>query len=236
MFLKLFCFCFCPVCCFFLAVLVPLRHDADAVDGVVLVWRERARDAVRVEVLVSLQGSRWRLDPSPGAALAAQCLVSHGALVHGGVVTVSQLRRGVAPDPAQSGHQRPRGEVSGEVLVGQPLHGLHGGDGATPVGRDARPGVAADVLQTGNGLGALRGAGVHARLPLAGFVAVGPAGEPQALGVADGAVVMVVLAGRAVHVGLLVAVLARVTVVLHCRQQQSGTLILMVFSHIKVTF
>lgn len=226
-------FCCCPVCCCFLAVLVPLRHDADAVDGVVLVWRERARDAVRVEVLVSLQGGRWRLDPSPGAALAAQCLVSHGALVHGGVVTVSQLRRGVAPDPAQSGHQRPRGEVSGEVLVGQPLHGLHG---ATPVGRDARPGVAADVLQTGNGLGALRGAGVHARLPLAGFVAVRPAGEPQALGVADGAVVMVVLAGRAVHVGLLVAVLAGVTVVLHCRRQQSGTLILIFFSQIKSHF
>lgn len=37
-----------------LAVLVPLRHDADAVYSVVLMWRQRARDAVRIEVLVSL--------------------------------------------------------------------------------------------------------------------------------------------------------------------------------------
>lgn len=97
---------FCPVCWVvlqtkaILAALVPLRHDADAVDSVVLVWRQCAWNAVCVEVLVSLQSSCWRLDPSPGAALAAQCLVSHGALVHGSVVTITQLRRGVAPDPA----------------------------------------------------------------------------------------------------------------------------------------
>lgn len=106
--------------------------------------------------------------------------------------------------------------MSGEVLVGQPLHLLHGGDGAAPVGRNAGPRVAADVLQTGNGLGPLRGAGVHAGLPLAGLAAVGPPGQAEALGVADGTVVMVLLAGRALQVGLLVAVLARVTVVLHC--------------------
>lgn len=123
--------------------------------------------------------------------------------------------------------------MSGEVLVGQSLHRLHGGDGATPVGRNAGPGVAADVLQSGNGLGTLRGAGVHARLPLTGFVAVRSAGESEALGITDRAIVMVVLAGRAVHVGLLIAVLAGVTVVLHCRRQ-SRTVILMFLGKIKL--
>lgn len=103
------------------------------------------------------------------------------------------------------------------MLIGQPLHGLHGGDGAAAVGRNAGPGVAADVLQTGDGLGPLRGAGVHARLPLTGFVAVRPPREAKALGVADGTIVMVLLAGRAVHISLLIAVLAGVAVVLHCR-------------------
>lgn len=68
--------------------------------SVVLVRRQRTRDAVRVEVLVPLQAGRWRLDPRPGTALAAQSLVSHGALVHGGVVAVAQLRGGVAPNAA----------------------------------------------------------------------------------------------------------------------------------------
>lgn len=170
-----------------------------------------------VEVLISLQASSWRLDPGPGAALAAQSLVGHGALVHGGVVAVAELRRGVAPDPSEPGHQGPRGEVGGEVLVGQPLHWLHGGDGATPVGRNAGPSVAADVLQAGDRLGPLRGAGVHAGLPLAGFAAVGPGGQAEALGVAHGTVVMVLFTGRALQVGFLIALLARGTVVLHYR-------------------
>lgn len=189
--------------------------------SVVLVRRQRARDAVRVEVLVSLQAGRRRLDPRPGAALAAQSLVSHGALVHCGVVAVGQLRGSVASDPTQPGHQGARGEVSGEVLVGQPLHLLHGGDRAASVGRDAGPRVAADVLQAGDGLGPLRGTGVHAGLPLAGLAAVGSPSQAEALGVADGTVVMVVLAGGALQVGLLVAVLPRVTVVFHCKQSQS---------------
>lgn len=203
-----------------LAVVVPLWHDADTMHSVVLVRRQRARDAVRVEVLVALQSGRRRLDPRPGAALPAQSLVSHGALVHSGVVAVGQLRGGVASDSTQPGHQGARGEVSGEVLVGQPLHLLHGGDRAASVGRDAGPRVAADVLQAGNRLRPLRGAGIHAGLPLAGLAAVGAPCQPEALGVADRTVVMVVLAGGALQVGLLVAVLSRVTVVFHCKRSQ----------------
>ncbi|TNN81184.1 hypothetical protein EYF80_008518 [Liparis tanakae] len=60
----------------------------------------------QTEVLVSLEAGCWRLDPGPRTALAAQSLVGHGALVHGGVVAIAQLRRGVAPNPAKSGHQR----------------------------------------------------------------------------------------------------------------------------------
>lgn len=107
--------------------------------------------------------------------------------------------------------------MSGEVLVGQPLHWLHSGDRATPVGRDAGPSVAADVLQTRYGLRPLGGAGVHAGLPLAGFVAVRTSGQAEALGVADRTVVMVLLAGGALQVGLLVAVLAGVAVIFPCR-------------------
>lgn len=75
--------------------------------SVVLVRRQCTWDAVCVKVLVSLQAGGWRLDPGPRTALAAQSLVSHGALIHGSVVAIAQLRRGVAPDPAKSGHQRP---------------------------------------------------------------------------------------------------------------------------------
>lgn len=201
-----------------LAVVVPLWHDADTVHSVVLVRRQRAWDAVCVEVLVALQAGRRRLDPRPGAALPAQSLVSHGALVHGGVVAVSQLRGGVASHPAQPGHQRSRGKVSGEVLVGQPLHLLHGGDRAASIGRDAGPRVAAYILQAGNRLRPLRGAGVHAGLPLAGLTAVGPPCQAEALGVANRTIVMVVLTGGALQVGLLVAVLSCMTVVFHCKQ------------------
>lgn len=95
-----------------------------------------------------------------------------------------------------------------EVLVGQPFHWLHGSDGATPIRRDTGPSVAADVLQTGNRLSALRGAGIHAGLPLAGFTAVGPTGQAEALGVACRAVVMILLAGRALQISFLIAVLA----------------------------
>lgn len=110
--------------------------------------------------------------------------------------------------------------MSREVLVWQPLHLLHGSDRAAPVGRDAGPSVAADVLQAGNRLRPLRGTGIHAGLPLTGFTAVGPPRQAEALGVADWTVVMVVLAGGALQVGLLVAMLSRVTVVFHCKQTQ----------------
>ena len=190
--------------------------------GVVLVRRECARHAVRgVQVVVPLKAPRGGLHAGPGAALAPQSLVGHGALVHSGVVGVAQLgRRG---HPTQPGHQRARGEVGGEVLVvGQPVHGLHGGDGAAGVGRHACPGVAADVLQAHGaaGLRPLGGAGVHAGLPLAALAAVGPGGQAQALGVAQGPVVVVVLAGRALQVGLLVAVLAGGAVVFHWEEQE----------------
>lgn len=85
--------------------------------------------------------------------------------------------------------------MSREVLIGQPLHLLHGGHRAAAVRRDARPGVAADVFQAGHGLSGLRRAGVHARLPLARFGPVGGAAETQRLRVAHGPVVVIVLAG-----------------------------------------
>lgn len=140
----------------------------------------------------------------------------HWTLVHG--VGVAQLWWGVACDAAQSGHQWSWGEMSREVLIGQPLHLLHGGHGAATVRRDARPGVAADVFQARHGLSGLRRAGIHARLPLARFSPVGGAAETQRLRVAHGPVVVIILAGWAFHIGLLVRVLSRVTVVLSCAQ------------------
>lgn len=109
--MVLFCYCFLLILSKshlnnILAVLVPLWHDADTMYSVILVWRQCTWNAVRIEVLVSLQAGRWRLDPCPRTALTAQSLVSHGALVHGSVVAIGQLRRRVAPNPAESGHQR----------------------------------------------------------------------------------------------------------------------------------
>lgn len=112
--------------------------------------------------------------------------------------------------------------MSGEVLVGQPLHWLHGGDGTSPVRGHAGPGVAADVLQGGNRLGALWCAGVHAGLSLVGLSAVRPSGQTEALGIRDRTVVMVVLTGRTLQVGFLVAGVTGVTVVLHWGQKVSG--------------
>ena len=162
---------------------------------------------MRVQVLVALEtGAGGRLDGAPRTARPPQGLMGHGTLVHR-VVGVTQLRGGVACDPAQSGHQGSGGEVGGEVLVGKALHWLHGGDRAGSIGRDGRPGVAADVLQAGDELRALGGAGVHAGLPRRRLTPVGGAGEPQGLGVTDGPIVMVVLAGGTLQVSFLVAVL-----------------------------
>lgn len=70
--------------------------------SVVLVRRQCTGYAVGVKVLVSLQAGCRGLDPGARAALAAKCLVSHGALVHGRVVAVPQLWRGVS---SKSGYQ-----------------------------------------------------------------------------------------------------------------------------------
>lgn len=94
------------------------------------------------------------------------------------------------------------------MLIGEPLHRLHGGDRTTAIRRDAGPRVAADVLQTGNRFCTLCGAGIHTGLPLAGLAAVGPAGKTEALVVANGTIVVVLLAGRTFQVWLLIAVFA----------------------------
>ncbi len=189
-----------------LAALIPVRHNAYAVHSVVLVRRQGARYTVSVQVLVALKPSGRRLDSRTWTALTAQRLMGHGPLVHG--MGVAQLRWGMGHDAAQSGHKGSWGEVSWEVLVWQSLHLLHGGHRAAGVRWDACPGVAADIFQAGHGLGGLRRTGVHARLPLTRLGPVGGATETQRLRVAHGPIVVIVLAGWAFHVGLLVRVLS----------------------------
>lgn len=95
--------------------------------------------------------------------------------------------------------------MSREVLVGETVHGLHGGDCTAAIGRHAGPCVTADVLQARHRLAGWSGAGIHAGLPLGRLC---PVRGTQALllGVA-GAVEGVLLAGGSLHVRLLIGVL-----------------------------
>jgi hypothetical protein len=106
---------------------------------------------------------------------------------------------------SQPRDQGPRGEMSGEVLVGKTVHGLHGGDGTAAIGGHAGPCVTADVLQARHGLAGGSGAGIHAGLPLGRLC---PVRGTQALllGVAR-AIEGVFLAGGCLHVRLLIGVL-----------------------------
>lgn len=146
-----------------LAIVAPLGYHANPVHRVVLVWGQGPWHAVRVEELGRLKAARG-LQASLRPTLPDHRLVGHGGLVleH----ALSELWGAVVGNASQPGDQGPRGEVSREVLVGQPVHGLHSGDRAAAVRRHAGPSVAADVLQAGHWLAGWRGAGVHAGLPL----------------------------------------------------------------------
>lgn len=156
---------------------------------------------MRVQELRRLKAA-GRLQASLRPALPDHRLVGHGGLLleH----SLSELWGAVVGNASQPGDQGPRGEVSREVLVGQPVHGLHGGDRAAAVRRHGGPRVAADVLQAGHRLAGRGGAGIHAGLPLGRLC---PVGGTQALllGVA-GAIERVLLTGRRLHVGLLIGV------------------------------
>lgn len=136
-----------------LAVLAPLWHHGHSVHRVVLVRGQGPWHAVRIEELRGLQAAGG-LQASLRPTLPDHRLVGHGALVleH----SLSKLRGAVVGHAGQPGHQGPRGEVSREVLVGEPVHGLHRGDRAAAVGGHAGPRVAANVLQAGHRLAGRR--------------------------------------------------------------------------------
>lgn len=179
-------------------------------------WGQGPWHAVRIEELGGLQATRG-LQASLRPTLPDHRLVGHGGLVleH----SVPELRGAVVGHAGQPGDQGPRGEVGREVLIGEPVHGLHRGDRAAAVGRHAGPRVAADVLQAGHRLAGRR-AGVHAGLPLRGLCPVGGA-QALLLGVAR-AVERVLLAGRCLHVGLLVGMVRGGTFFI-CRDRRGET-------------
>ena len=147
-----------------LAVVIPLWNHADSVHGRVILMRGQGPwYTVSVQKLRRLEAARG-LEASLRPALPDHRLVGHGGLVleH----SLSKLRGAVVGHAGQPGDQGPRGEVGGEVLIGQPVHGLNGGDRAAAIRGHAGPGIAANVLEAGHGLAGGRGAGVHAGLPL----------------------------------------------------------------------
>lgn len=101
-----------------LAVLAPLWHHAHAVHRVVLVGREGSRHAVGIEELCGLEAAGGGLDARLGSTLPDDGLVRNRGLVLEHAVGVSYLGGGMVGHAAEPGHQRPRGEVGREMLVG----------------------------------------------------------------------------------------------------------------------
>ena len=99
-----------------LAAVIPLWNHADSVHGRVVLMRGQGPwHAVRVQELRRLKaagGLEASLRPT---------LPDHGLVGHGGLVlehSLSELRGAVVRHASQPGDQRPRGEVSREVLIG----------------------------------------------------------------------------------------------------------------------
>lgn len=99
-----------------LAVLAPLWHHPHAVHRVVLVGRQGSRHAVRIQEFRRLQAAGRGLDARLRSTLPHDGLVRALVLEH--AVGVGDLGRRVVGHAAQAGHERPRGEVGREMLVG----------------------------------------------------------------------------------------------------------------------
>lgn len=99
-----------------LAVLAPLWHHPHAVHRVVLVGRQGSRHAVRIQEFRRLEAAGRGLDARLRSTLPHDGLVRALVLEH--AVGVGDLGRRVVGHAAQAGHERPRGEVGREMLVG----------------------------------------------------------------------------------------------------------------------